>query len=321
MKIAIAAPSNQQDNIEKIKEYINAAVQIPSEIIELWLIGDCQNIDEYEKLPLDKIYWIKIQPDNALVPHLAAEEILPALEQLYKTNQPDAIFFFGNISGSELAVRLSRRTEGSCITEASFLEQKEKCFYVTRGAYSFNLKAKFEMNQKPYILTLANGAYEPISTTGNPEIVIADFEVNRNVPWSIDREIQNKEEAEGLESAKIIVAVGRGVGSKSSMVHLEELAALLGGKLGGTRPTVLDSWLRMNQMLGSSGNVVKPKLCITLGTSGSGPFLIGIEKSECIIAVNNDPKALIFKESDVGIIDDCNEIAEELIKLLQQEKN
>jgi hypothetical protein len=93
-----------------------------------------------------------------------------------------------------------------------------------------------------------------------------------------------------------------------------QLGEMLGAGVGGTRPAVLNGWLPMDRMIGYSGTSVKAKLCITFGSSGSTPFLHGIERSELLVAINADAEAPIFDHCDIGIIGDCIAAIEELKK-------
>jgi electron transfer flavoprotein alpha subunit len=82
---------------------------------------------------------------------------------------------------------------------------------------------------------------------------------------------------------------------------LEELAALLRGAVGATRPPVDEGWAREYQMIGQSGKTVRPKLYMGFGVSGMMHHMVGIQDSDFIIAVNSDPDADIFKMCDFGV--------------------
>jgi electron transfer flavoprotein alpha subunit len=101
------------------------------------------------------------------------------------------------------------------------------------------------------------------------------------------------------------------------MASLEKLAGLIGGVLGGSRPTVMDGWLKQHQIIGMSGHSVHPRLCIVFGASGMMPLVKGVEKSETVIAVNSDRNALIFKVSDVGVHADLHTVVETLIRIIE----
>jgi len=98
---------------------------------------------------------------------------------------------------------------------------------------------------------------------------------------------------------------------------LEELAKLLGGVVGSSRPLVDEGWIGKEHQVGFSGNTVKPKLYIACGISGSPQHLAGMRDSEVIIAINLDPSAPIFRYADIGIIGDIYEVVPRFIEILR----
>ncbi len=105
--------------------------------------------------------------------------------------------------------------------------------------------------------------------------------------------------------------------------HFDELKVLadeLNGKLGATRPTVDAGWIDKSRQIGQTGKTVRPELFIGFGISGAIQLVSGMKKSKYVIAVNKDPKALIFDISDFGIVGDANKIIPLLIKKIQSYK-
>lgn len=111
-----------------------------------------------------------------------------------------------------------------------------------------------------------------------------------------------------LDKAETIVAVGLGLGAQKNMVMAEELAEVLGGTVAGTRGAVEAGWLSHDHQVGQTGETVRPKLYIAIGISGAIQHLVGMERSDYIIAINNDPEAPIFRVANYGIIGDLNEV-------------
>ncbi|MCC6061369.1 MAG: electron transfer flavoprotein subunit alpha/FixB family protein [Desulfurococcales archaeon] len=125
------------------------------------------------------------------------------------------------------------------------------------------------------------------------------------------RIIEKREKARGavrLEEADIIISVGRGFRSKDDLKLAFELADLLRGQVGCSRPIAADlKWLPEEHWIGLSGKKVRPKLYIALGISGQPQHIAGILESRVIVAVNKDPNAPIFKNADYGIVGDLYE--------------
>ncbi len=120
-----------------------------------------------------------------------------------------------------------------------------------------------------------------------------------------------------LEEADIVVAGGAGLGDMRGFGRVRELAAALGGEVGATRPPVMNHWVDEQCLIGQTGASVRPKLLITIGTSGAIQYTAGIMESELIVAINRDPAAPIFQMADIGIIADAAVL---LPPLIQQAK-
>jgi electron transfer flavoprotein alpha subunit len=116
----------------------------------------------------------------------------------------------------------------------------------------------------------------------------------------------------------VVVAGGRGLGSKELFGLLSELAALLGGDVGATRPAVRAGWAEEDRLLGQTGKNVRPKLLISIGTSGALQYTTGIQGAETIIAINRDPNAPIFKLADLGLVGDAATVLPLLLEALRK---
>lgn len=117
-----------------------------------------------------------------------------------------------------------------------------------------------------------------------------------------------------LEDAKIIVAGGRGVGSKENFKLIEDLAKALGAEIGGSRITVELNWVDPDRQIGQTGKTVSPKLYIACGISGAVQHIVGMENSDVIVAINKDPNAPIFGFAHYGIVGNLNDIIPLLIE-------
>ncbi len=124
--------------------------------------------------------------------------------------------------------------------------------------------------------------------------------------------------AKPLEVAEVVVAGGFGIGGQEGWQLLEELASLLGGAVGATRPPVDEGWALEEQMIGQSGKTVRPRLYLGVGISGMSQHVVGMDESELVVAINSDPKAPIFEVADIVIVGDYREILPPLLEELRQ---
>ena len=120
-----------------------------------------------------------------------------------------------------------------------------------------------------------------------------------------------------LESAEILVSVGRGIEKEENIPIAFELAKLLGAEVSASRPVVDSGWIDSFRQVGSSGSSVAPKLYFSLGVSGAIQHVVGMKGSKNILAINKDPEAPIFEIADYAVVGDVLEIVPKLTEALR----
>jgi len=121
-----------------------------------------------------------------------------------------------------------------------------------------------------------------------------------------------------LNSASILVSVGRGIKEEANLPIVQELAAALGAELAASRPICDNGWLPMERQVGSSGQTVAPKVYLAVGISGAIQHLVGMKGSQCIVAINKDENAPIFEVADYGIVGDLFEVVPALTAAIRK---
>jgi electron transfer flavoprotein alpha subunit len=216
-----------------------------------------------------------------------------------------------------LAVALRKPFAAGCVN----FEKVGDRIVLTRQVFNAKMNLKIvPRGAGPCLATIVPGSFpgDEIESGGSPEIEAVPIDLSQ-VPTR--RKLIGRSQAPkgsvDLGSAPIIVAGGRGLKQKENFSLISELAEALGGAVGASRPVVDAEWLPREYQIGSSGQTVAPKLYVAVGISGAIQHLVGMQNSRCIVAINKDPEAPIFKVAHYGIVDDLFKVVPALTKLLR----
>ena len=230
----------------------------------------------------------------------------PVVAEIVKSREPSLVMIghtaFGVDLAPSLAVELGLPLASDCIGIAL----DGGAVSVTRQIYEGKIDASVSFRDAAIALVTVRAAAFPVEDGARSGGVT---EVDAAVPDepAIRRFVEYVEAAVGdvdITKSDVIVAVGRGIKEEENMALVEELAELLGGVVGCSRPVVDAGWLPKDRQVGSSGKTVKPKLYVAVGISGQFQHMSGMKAAETIVAINKDPKAPIFSEADYGIVGD-----------------
>jgi len=238
-----------------------------------------------------------------------------------KTYDPDMLLFGATRMGIELAPRLAARLEtglsAHCIDLR--LDSKGRLLQVVPGWGGGVVATILCPNHRPQMATVMPGVMKKLSPTKRSgECIMLPVQEDHHTSGPKVLEVHIEEPKEmPLEVADVIVAGGWGVGEKG-WVLLKDLATLLCGAVGATRPPVDEGWVSEDRMIGQSGKTVKPRLYIGVGISGMSHHVVGMDESDFIVAVNTDPKAAIFDVSDMAVVGDYSEILPPLMEEIRK---
>jgi len=224
-----------------------------------------------------------------------------------------SILLVGHTSmGRDLAPRVAARLEvflaADCIELRNDPDTKK--LIQIRPVYGGNAIAEIASKTLPQMATVRPKSMSPLSPDASRAGDIVPVDIAADALTAKTKTVDLvKEEVEGikLEDAKVIVAGGFGLGSAEEFGPVRELAKVLGGAVGATRPPCDEGWISSSLQIGQTGKIVTPDLYIAVGISGAQQHISGILASKCIVAINRDPEANIFKIADLGVIGDFKE--------------
>jgi electron transfer flavoprotein alpha subunit len=260
-------------------------------------------------------------PTPAVIPVRLAryqpEQVLGILESLAQRLRPDLFLFCDDCAGRELPVRLAHRLGGTSLAGVHALEPVPEGLRCTREVYGNHLEAAILLRRAPFCISLARGSAEPLPLPAGPPAILTRLDTSSLPPgdWIESAEWQPDPPPAGLAQARLLLAAGRGAGSRERTALLAGIASELGAEFGVSRPVAMNAWAGLDRLVGVSGAMTRPDLCIVAGASGSAAFMAGIDKSRFILAINQDPKAPVLRCCDLGGVGDCVAILEELARL------
>jgi electron transfer flavoprotein alpha subunit len=246
------------------------------------------------------------------------ESILRWLEGLYAERRPELILFPETPAGRELGTRLAARINGGCFPETRSLLREGKRLFARKKVCGSNIDWDAVIAEYPAVLTVAGTAAVRNSGEGGngfPRIETRPIKPSPLPPWILAYERAEAFPSRPLETAPLIFAAGRGLGSGAACDRLRRIAGRFGAPLGFSRPAALNGWGELDGIIGQSGLRSGAKTCVAVGVSGAAAFMAGIESVSTLIAINPDRNAPIFRYADIGIITG----AEEFIAALETE--
>lgn len=270
---------------------------------------------ELMKFGVDMVYLI----DDPALKRFQIEPYLGILHNLATNYKPEILLIGSTKNGKLLAARLATRLETGCVPDCVGLSVDEEGRLIgDRITYGGNALAKVIFRSKPQIVTIPARAFEKLETEDHKgEVIELDMKIEE--PKTEVVEIEPLETASvNIEEADVIISCGRGLEKKEDKALLEELAKILDGQVGNSRPLAEDrKWF--TEWVGLSGHKVKPKLYIACGISGVIQHVAGIRDSRTIVAINNDPEAPIFEVADYGVVADLYKILPALTEALRKQ--
>jgi electron transfer flavoprotein alpha subunit len=221
---------------------------------------------------------------------------------------PAVVLFPASAMGRDLAPRVAARLGVGLASDCTALAFEEGRLVATRPVYAGKAVLRVAFKGTPAIASLRPKLFAPVERAG-AGAAVEPLAADPGPARATVRELAAAAaERLDLTESEIIVSGGRGLKGPENFVILEELALALGATVGASRAVVDAGWRPHSDQVGQTGKTVSPKLYVAVGISGAIQHLAGMSSSRCIVAINKDPEAPIFKVADYGLVGDLFEV-------------
>jgi len=232
---------------------------------------------------------------------------------------PRILLFPASALGKDLAPRVAARLGVGLASDCTALAVENGRLIATRPVYAGKAIQRVAFTGTPAAVTLRPKVFAPVSKPGASaavESLAFDYDASANRARVTDVVASSGGKLDLTES-EVIVSGGRGLKGPENFALVEQLAAALGATVGASRAVVDAGWRPHSDQVGQTGKTVSPKLYVAVGISGAVQHLAGMSSSRCIVAINKDPEAPIFKVADYGIVGDLFEVVPALTEAVK----
>jgi electron transfer flavoprotein alpha subunit len=267
----------------------------------------------------ERVYMV----DEPLLADFRPEFSLEALAHVCRAIQPRILLMPRTQLGRDVAPRLAARL-GTALAQDCLqlqIDPATKQLLATRPVYGGNAMATVRCAETPQFATVRPKAYRPLEPDARRQGELIRFHVSLDPSLAKTKVVSvAKEETAGirLEDARIVVSGGRGLGGPEGFQPLERLAKALGAAVGASRAAVDSGWVPYSWQIGLTGKSISPEVYITVGISGASQHIAGCSGAKCIVAINKDREANIFRYARYGIVGDWQKILSALIEAAER---
>ena len=257
----------------------------------------------------DRVYVV----EDPLLEDYQADSYVAAAGKAAKEANPSILLLGQTEIGSDIAARLAFRLETAAVLDCVALEidPDSKRMLQTKPVYGGNAQAIYVTDTDPQIATVRAKSMTPLAKDDSRQGEVVNIDAGLDASAIRTKVLEKvKEEIEGvkLEDAAVIVTGGRGIGGEEGFKQLEELARMMKGAVGASRPACDNGWMPEKAQVGLTGKIVTPDLYIAVGVSGASQHMAGCSGSKTIVAINKDGEANIFRMAHYGVVGDWKKI-------------
>lgn len=250
-----------------------------------------------------------------------SDAYLQAIEQVARAERSEVVLVSADTMGRDIAARLAWRIGAALVTECFELTCGDGAIVARRQVYGGRAVATIAVSRRPAVFSLKPRSLDvpaPAPVAGTVEDVAVELSPG-DLPTRV-RQVLREQSDVGLEDAQVVIGGGRGIGGPEGFAQLGELASVLGGAVGASRPPADSGWVPLSWQVGQTGKTIRPALYVAVGISGATQHVAGVSGSRLIVAINRDHEAPIFSVAHLGIVADYKEIVPSLIAKIKEIK-
>lgn len=260
-------------------------------------------------LGADKVYVV----EDHLLKDYQTDSYVAVIQKVIKEAMPQVILIGQTSVGRDLAPMLAFKL-GTAVTMDCVglaIDPDSKRLLQTKPVYGGSAQAIYTSDFDPQIVTIRAKVMPPAQPNTSRKGQVIDIQAgldSSGIRTKVLGKVKAEQQGVKLEDAQVIVSGGRGIGGPQGFTQLAELAKMLKGAVGASRPAVDSGWMPTTSQVGLTGTIVVPDLYIAVAISGSSQHMAGCSGSKTIVAINRDPEANIFKVARYGAVGDWKKI-------------
>ena len=311
MNILVVIEHSQSSIHRLSKEAIVGAQSLGDTVTALIIgTGSEESISFLKACDIEKVLIV----DHELVKSYNADGYASIVSQVIETLSPNLIVAGHTYQTRDFMPRVSAKLRIPFIPDIVSMNNNK----FVKQILNAKLNAEISPKSNQFILSFQSAAFsEDDLKLGSCGSEVYEPSLDSSVVRSKSEEPFQEEAGDiDLESAELLVSVGRGIEKEENVSLAFDLAKVIGAEVSASRPVVDSGWMDSFRQVGSSGSNVAPNLYLSLGISGAIQHVVGMKGAKSILAINKDPDAPIFEIADYAVIGDVLEIVPRLIEAL-----
>lgn len=300
------------DTPSRLPELMSGA-QVLGEKIHTFTLSDADSALAFQ-LGANQVWQLCGKPDDRMM-----EDYAGVMADTLRQQGANGLVLLPNSRrGKLLAAKLGFRLSAAVSNDASAVVAQEGSVAIKHMVYG-GLAIGEETIRSPFaVMTLSSGTFDAVQP--NPSLSGEAQKIEWQAPAvTITRTATKPRQSSNvdLDKARLVVSVGRGIGSKENIPLAEALCQAIGAELACSRPVAEnEKWMEHERYVGISNLMLKPELYLAVGISGQIQHMVGANGAQTICAINKDKNAPIFQYADYGIVGDLMKILPELTRAL-----